>query len=137
MTVNEWIAVCDEIESLWGPSVKWKNAKDGVWKFARNVDAQTAHATVERYFMGNKIHPPSPSEVISQTITAGGIVVSTAPCRHSTFAIFTFHEDGTGKTGMCVQCKTEFRWPPLKIRTPGDWEDRAKARQASEPDVPI
>jgi len=137
MTPTQWHAVCDEVESLWGTSAKWKNAKDAVWKFAQNIDAQTAHDMIERYFMSNKVHPPSPSEVISQTVTAGGIVADTRPCTHRNYAILEYWEDGTGKTGLCAACHTEIHWPAGRIRTMGDWEERAKAKVGSEPDVPI
>lgn len=133
MTPAEWESICTEVASLWGPSVKWRTAKEAVWKYARNVDAATAHATVEGYFLNDNTHPPSPSEIISKARAAGGVVAMTGPCPHRNVAVFTYHDDGTGETGMCSACKVGFKWHPGKIRTVGDWEKRAK--EAAETDV--
>jgi nitrite reductase/ring-hydroxylating ferredoxin subunit len=123
---TQWHQVVDEVNSLWGPSAKWSKAKDSVWKYAQAISSEEALATVARLFLSDQAHPPTPSEIISKTRAAGGVVALSGPCPHETFAITEWHADGTGKAGICVRCHETFQWPPLKIRTPGDWEDRAR-----------
>ena len=136
MTPQEWHAIVDEVNRLWGKTAKWGKAKEDVWRFARTLDYQATHDTVTRLFESDRPNAPSPSEVISQTKTTGGTIPLDGECHHPNLAVTSWHDDGTGKDGLCARCLTVFRWPAGRIRSVGALEAAAKRRVAGEDRVP-
>ncbi len=129
MTQGEWLDVVNEVVSLFGSSSKWSKSDDA-YKHVRNLNYQTAMDVVQDMFNDGLKHPPSMSEIVTATRNRGGVTRNLSqPCKHVTFAIFEYHDDGTAAEGMCTGCRTEMVWSSGKIRSVGDIEERARVRR--------
>ena len=132
MTPSEWHKICEEIDSIWGNTAAWRNSRDLALRYARGIGYRSAMDFVQDAVLDGRARPPSPSEVIAGAVKRGGPVKSSGPCRHTTFTIFAYHDDGTGAEGMCVGCRTEMTWPAGHMRSVGDSEEREKSRREEE-----
>jgi hypothetical protein len=121
MNPSQWDSAVSKIADLWGPSPKWANARVAVFDHARNLNYRKTVDVIDAIFDDGRPHAPSPSEVISAARTAGALDTPPAEdCRHTNWAVLTWHADGSAASGICAGCRIERTWPPNTIRTPGD-----------------
>jgi len=136
MNEKQWTAVCRQVDNLWGTTHKWQTAREAAWQYARNLEYDAMTEAVQDFMLEGKQHAPSPSEVISRTRSRGGLIAGTfeprESCRHATFAIVSYHDDGTAADGLCIQCRTDLTWAPGQQRSVGD-----TTPLASEPDLEV
>ena len=133
MNVTEWEKVCSEVAALFDRSSKWTpdSTKRVYQQFGLGTKFRSAMDVLQDMFLSGRAFAPSPSEVITAARTRGGVEAAPrlSKCPHATYSVFTFHGDGTGATGMCVVCRTEYVWGegagPLTV---GDLEEAAKKR---------
>ena len=128
MTVDEWKAIVDEIESLWGRTAKWSKA-DAAYRHARSIPHQAASAAVEQAFLRGTATAPSPAEVIAQArgfmdapVTRDEIERYCAVHDHD----YGIVEETDGiRTGICQRCRTHTELASHLLTTRGEREDGA------------
>lgn len=128
MTSKEWGMIAAKVVAMFGTSSKWARFDD-TYEQVRDVSYRAASDAVNDAFNNGRTFPPTMSEIVTAARNRGGSSGMTGPCRHDTFAIFTYHDDGTASEGTCIGCRTSMTWQHGTVRTVGDWEERVKERR--------
>lgn len=126
MTVEEWKAVVDEIESMWGKSGKWTKA-DAAYRHARPIPYDAARMAVEQLFLRGAATAPSPAEVITNARS-----FMDAPLTRDEISRFCdIHghqygivEEADGvRTGICGKCRARVELASHLLTTKTERED--------------
>ena len=141
MTPHEWRAIQNRVEQLWGPSQKWKEAP-ALTERVRLISFDTASAVVDALILAEK-HAPAPAMIIGMALARSGVTTTTPPgpedCDHPRFGILlegpcdVIGQDSPlpagWRLGMCAVCHVEQRFPPGRLLTQMELEDRRLASQ--------
>ena len=137
MTPSEWDSIVKKVTDLWGPSPKWASARVAVYDYARNMNYAKTVQVVDSMFVDGRLAAPSPSEVISSSRIAGALEVAPVDdCAHTTWAIFSYHDDGSASSGICVVCKLERTWGPGEVILAEDKRDAPQTGSKQATPVP-